>query len=367
MTDFNLAQPLPQLDKCVELLQNAIEQSHFSAAQFVVSDKSGIRADIAVGTTIAKNHSNPYQKPYPVDHSTLFDVASITKPIATAGLIMQAVNAKFLDLSLKLVNFDSIGVPSWLLGSTIADLLSHHTMLKPWIDLSGSHYKYSRFRSAREPFEEILQESEPRTDGATYCYSDLGYILLGFLIEDLYGDTISNIFANKIAIPLGLDEEMMFCPLHKIEQKKIVATCKVGHQFAQGHPDDSNARALLHRAGHAGLFASARAIDAYVRALFDGSFPCSKKIINEFVSYRHIETPYALGWDRPTGDNSLSGANKDDHVIGHLGFTGCSVWYDLDKKRCITLLTNRTHLSNSTDDINELRRKLYRLCWSDAR
>lgn len=366
MTDFHQASPLPQLDQCVVLLRDAIEQSQCSAAQFVVSDPNGIRADIALGTTMALKNKNPFQSSLPIDHSTLFDIASLTKPLATAGLIMQAVDSGLLDLGVKLVNFDSGGIPTWLLGSTIADLLSHRTLLQAWLDLSASKPGMSRFHAGRMPFESAIYHSEPRSDGATYCYSDLGYILLGFLLEDIYGQSLVKLFANNIASALDLQAEMMYCPLHKIEKKKIVATCAIGRQFAQGHPDDSNARVLSHYAGHAGLFASARAVDAYVRALFDGSFPCSDKVVGDFVSYRHSDTPFALGWDRPTGENSLSGAKASDPVIGHLGFTGCSVWFNLESKRCVTLLTNRTHLSDSAAGINALRRKLYRLCWSDV-
>lgn len=366
MTAFHQASPLPQIDQCFDLLNDAIEQSQCSAAQFVVSDEDGIRADIALGMTLALKNKNPFQTPCPIDHATLFDIASLTKPLATAGLIMQAVDAGMIELGVKLVNFDSGGIPTWLLGSTIADLLTHRTLLPAWIDLSASKPGMSRLHAGRMPFESVIYHSEPRSDGATYCYSDLGYIILGFLLEDIYGESLVKLFADNIAAPLDLQEEMMFCPLHRIDKKTIVATCAIGRQFAQGHPDDSNARVLSHYAGHAGLFASARAIDAYVRALFNGTFPCSGELVREFVSYRSSDTPFALGWDRPSGDDSLSGAKVGDPVVGHLGFTGCSVWFNLETKRCITLLTNRTHLSDSAVGINDLRRKLYRLCWSDV-
>ncbi len=356
---------MPQAAECVAMLETGIKRSFFSAAQLLVSDPSGVRIDVALGTTLSPSLQNAYQRAAAVTHETLFDVASLTKPLATAGLTMIAADAGLLSTDQKLLSFGGVLFPPWLLGSTVGDLLSHHTMLAAWEDLSQYvPIAEKRKVSLRAIIEQGLYRAEPRSDGKTHCYSDLGYILLGFLLERLFGDSLPNLFDRRIAEKLGLTRTMTFFPLHKTAMKDIVATCKLNGHYIQGHPDDANARLLTHCAGHAGLFAAARAVDAYMRSLFDGSFPCSRRTIDAFTRYRNSETPYALGWDRPTADDSLSGAPVGAPVIGHLGFTGCSVWFDLEKLRCVTLLTNRTHTCGDRNALNEIRRNVCRLCWN---
>lgn len=347
-----------------DILQKGIAQSIFSAAQLVVSDSNGICVDIAVGQTKSRLEKNGIYVPQTITHESLFDIASLTKPLATAGLVMKAVEAGALSLDQKLVTLDCVKLPSWLLASTIADLLSHRTPLQAWINFYDSMPSIEDHRGARLCIERMIEESSPRKDASAYCYSDLGYLLLGFILESLYGDSLEHLFTEMLAIPLGLQSQMMYCPLHHVEQKRIVATCWRHGCTVQGHPDDANACALTHYAGHAGLFASALAVDAYVRAILNGSFPCDSKIVDAFLSYHHPETPYALGWDRPTSKDSLSARNVGDPVLGHLGFTGCSVWFDTTSKRCVTLLTNRTHTNDDPKSINPLRREVYSLAWN---
>ena len=354
-----------QLSSLQCILESGIENKLFSAAQLVVREADSIIVSIAVGKT-RYNHckNDALSRVCPITPTTLFDVASLTKPLATTSLIMKACDDNILSLSQKLISINGISFPPWLLSYTIQDLLSHQTPLPAWIDFHGSLPRAEDHETATHYFEREITRLNPRSDGTTWCYSDLGFILLGFILEIYYQKQLPELFCKKIASPIGLDKLMMFTPLHHIQRQNIPATCSYAHAYIQGHPDDANARALTHCAGHAGLFASAEAIAAFVQHLLGGSFPCQPQTVQQFLSYKSPLTPFALGWDRPTSDDSLSGRKPGENVIGHLGFTGCSVWVDLDTKRSVTLLTNRTHMNSEPKSIGSLRRELHHICWN---
>lgn len=345
------------------MLLDGIAQGLYSGAQLVVSDACDERVNLAVGKTKNQTKCDAFVPAMPITQQTLFDVASLTKPLVTASLYMIAAENDAVPLNRKLLHFDGVRYPTWLLGYTLSDLLSHHTPLQAWLDMHGTQPRLDDRTQARNHVERMIFESEPRSDSQPWTYSDLGYILLGFQLESMYEQSLQDCFKSKIAVPLGLSTEMMFCPLHSVVQKNIAATCHIGSRAVQGHPDDANARALIHVAGHAGLFASASAIAAFVRSLLGENFPVSMQTRRAFFEYQNPETPFALGWDRPTGEDSLSGRTSGEHVIGHLGFTGCSLWIDLDTKRSVVFLTNRTHVNEDPKSLGKLRRDIHHICW----
>lgn len=352
------------LNRLNDILCQGIEHNLFSAAQLVVSDNHKNLVSLAVGKTRTLKFKNDFNAaPLPVHARTLFDVASLTKPLATASLMMKAVEEKVFNIQQKLVSIDGLAFPPYLLSNTVADLLSHQTDLIAWADFHGKLPRCVDHKIATHHVMRQIAQMPPRDDGKTWCYSDLGYILLGIMLEMAYDIDLGRLFKQKIACPLGLENDMMFVPLEHVNREEIAATCPYEGAYNQGHPDDANARALTHIAGHAGLFANAEAVAAFVRALLSKDFPVIPDMIDAFITYRSPKTPYALGWDRPTSDDSLSGRKKGDHVIGHLGFTGCSVWIDLDTQRSVTLLTNRTHLNQNPQSIAQLRRDIYTICW----
>ena len=344
-------------------LEDAISDKLFSCAQCVVADADRTIASIAVGKTRIEDRRSPIPS-LTITPNTLFDVASLTKPLVTAALAMKAVDDGLIGFGQKLISIPSISFPSWLLGDSIESLLSHQTQLPAWIDFHGSTARRESHEQARDHFISVISRLDPREDDSSWCYSDLGYMLLGFILENAYNQNLDDAFKSRIAAPLGLSDDMMFTPLRYRMQKEIPATCPNGATYIQGHPDDANARALTHIAGHAGLFATANAITAFVQKLLSRSFPVSAETITHCLTYRSPRTPFALGWDRPTSEDSLSSRKPGDPVLGHLGFTGCSVWFDTETGRIITLLTNRTHTCDDPKAISKLRRELYKIAWN---
>ena len=356
---------MSDISRLSELLNTGIENNVFSGAQLWVSDPNGQIVRLCAGTTRKAGSSRAFYQPsLKIDENTLFDVASITKPLSTASLVMKAVDENKLKVEQKLVSISGVQFPTWCLGDTIEQLLSHRTMLPAWFDFHQAMPRIEERRQTVQHFQRVIMQLEPRNDGTSWCYSDLGYMLLGFILEAIYQVSQDELFIQKISRPMGIEHEMCYLPLHHCSQKQIAATCPYANSFIQGHPDDANTRVLAHVAGHAGLFASANTIDHYVRSIIEHQFVCKPETIDRFITYRHPETPFALGWDRPTSADSLSGRKPGDPVIGHLGFTGCSVWIDLESRRIVTFLTNRTHCNEQPSSLGDLRRQIHSICWS---
>ncbi len=349
-----------------DLLKKCIANHLFTGAQLVVQQDANTLVQLAEGST--KNFSTKTACAYcpvvSITHDTLFDVASLTKPLVTTSLVMHAVEHKKLSISQKIVRLLPDNLPYWLLECTIADLLTHSTPLQAWIDLHSTQSEATDHENATKNVIRQIALSEPRTNTNQCCYSDLGFIILGYIIELLYHEPLDVLFRHLIAKPLGLEQSLTYYPLHHVDQKNCAATHFFLENPLQGHPDDDNVRAMNHVAGHAGLFASASAIAAFCAALQNGQFPISKSTISLFVNYIAPHSTYALGWDRPTSTSSLSSRLPGEHVIGHLGYTGCSVWIDLDTQRSVTLLTNRSHVNNEPASIAEARREIHNLAWN---
>lgn len=347
------------------LLSQGISANLFTAAQCVIALPRSKRLSIALGKTRLPRFVSRAQCPVlDVTEHTLFDLASLTKPLATAALIMKAFEESVLQPNQKLISIAQGVFPSWLLSHTIEDLLTHSTPLNAWADFNHPSITPDTHEHAIKHALAYIHTMQPRQNTDECCYSDLGYILLGFILEQLYQTPLNKLFNEKIARPLKLYGKMMYTPLAYVDDKDCVATHPLFPKTAlQGHPDDDNARAFVHVAGHAGLFSSASAVADYADALLNHRFPVSPKIIQYFTTYQAKHSTYALGWDRPTSANSLSGRLPGDPVIGHLGYTGCSLWMDLQTKRHITLLTNRSHTNTNPSSIAELRQEIHKIAW----
>ena len=353
------------MDKVRDILLKGIAEGLYSGAQLVVSEVDQTTLSLAVGTTRLRNTPNDLScSASSVTPHTLFDLASLTKPIATSTLMMLAYDDGIYSPEQKLIAINGMQFPAVVLGKKVGDLLSHQTPLPAVFDLHGAVPRCEDHFSATHYAQLDTLSITPRKDGETWCYSDVGYILLGMMIENAYGASLDKVFSTRITSKLGLQTSLLYNPLHWIPRATIAATSLYCGAYLQGHPDDANARALTHMAGHAGLFGSAEAVAAFVRAMLSGHFPIRRSTVVKFLTYRSPNTPFCLGWDRPTSDDSLSARKQTDNVIGHLGFTGCSVWIDMNTLRSVTLLTNRVHLQDNPKAINDLRREVYRLCWA---
>ena len=309
---------------------------------------------------------------------TIFDLASLTKPVATTTAFMLLVKEKKLridDLITRVIPM--FGVFGKNL-TTFRHLLNHSSGLPAWKGYfeeivrneKGGRLHFVSSRAAKTyVYEQIYREKPLSAPGARCLYSDLGFMILGEAIEVLTGNTLDRFCQDKIFKPLGLRAtgfvdltQLRTRRLHPVEEM-IAPTenCPWRKKILCGEVHDDNAYAMGGVAGHAGLFSSARDMHQFVlrmsECLRGKSDFLPQALVQEFL--KKDETPghgnFALGWDTPSADGSASGRLFSSRSVGHLGFTGCSLWWDLEKNCHVILLTNRVHPSRKNEKIKEFR------------
>lgn len=321
----------------------------------------------------------------PVTPSTVFDVASLTKPVVIGALAADLISKGRLALEQTLGTLLPLGPDKSEL--TIAQLLSHTSGLPAWRPfgewLLREHGEV--FAGTPEAKTEVLQriawaplESLP---GTTCNYSDLGYILLGMAIEVIYNKPIDEVFYERVAAPLGL-KRAFFCRVQAgnmapipVSNAEIAATefCPVRRRVLVGEVHDDNAFLLGGVAGHAGLFCTAADVEAFATAVaraWSGEVigPLVPDVIRTFVTFRGPNNAsFVLAFDTPSGEVSNAGSRHPEQLVGHLGFTGTSFFVDLSSATVVVLLTNRVHPTRLNTRIRHFRPVLHDAVWEALR
>jgi serine-type D-Ala-D-Ala carboxypeptidase len=282
-----------------------------------------------------------------VNPGTVFDIASVTKVAATTAVAMLLFQRGQLDLDAPVGDM----LPGFVIGRPagsaarlvkIRHLLAHSSGLPGYVELFRTHQTP---RALLRACLELPIEAEPGTRAE---YSDPGFILLGKALEVAMGKPLHVFASREIFRPLGLSS-MQFCPSPEM-RNAIPPTEKdtaFRHRWIQGEVQDENASVLGGAAGHAGLFSSAPDLLRFAQEILrgwkgeDGAL-FSRATIEIFAERQQPEgSSRALGWDTPS-ENSSSGKHFSRNSIGHLGYSGCSLWIDLDAAVAVALLTNRT-------------------------
>jgi CubicO group peptidase (beta-lactamase class C family) len=287
---------------------------------------------------------------------TIFDLASLTKVLATTPLYMQLVERGVLGLDDAVTSRLSAWSGSDRASVTIRDLLSHCGGLSAWAPLYREHHGRAAMEAA---ICGMPLEYEPRTRSV---YSDLGFILLGFILEN--GDRLDRRFA-ALAAQMSGDPELTYTPPPSWAGRTAPTEedpWRGRRLIAEVH--DENAAALGGVAAHAGLFGTAAAVGTHARHLLqvlDGRTGIVRPdTLRTFVS-RRTDIPgssRALGWDTALPTSSCSG-RLSARAFGHTGFTGTSLWIDPERGAYVVLLTNRVHPTRDTPGIREVRPRLH--------
>jgi CubicO group peptidase (beta-lactamase class C family) len=317
----------------------------FPGCSIEVGDGNDVRWQWTTGTLTYEPEAAP------VTPETIFDLASLTKVIATTPVAMSLLRSHRLLLTSPVAAY----VPDWRGADrssvTIADLLEHAAGLPAWWDL----YRHGETR--REFAHEISTlplEYRPRSRS---IYTDLGFILLGFVLEEAGGAPLDAQFDAAFEHP-----DLLFTP--PLALRARIAPTSDDRQWRKrlllGEVEDENAWALGGVAGHAGVFGTAHALGSYARLLLKTL--TTETALGEPWLLRHFLTPSrvvrssrALGWDlmRPT---SSCGHRMSASAFGHTGFTGVSLWIDPQRDVYVVLLTNRVHPQRPTDPDDGLAR-----------
>jgi CubicO group peptidase (beta-lactamase class C family) len=243
-------------------------------------------------------------------------------------------------------------------GITPKHLLAHSSGLPGW----RPYYLYTSSDLPRSAFTttKILAEPLEHPPGTASVYSDLGFMLLAFILEHETGHTVESFAKSRIFDPLGLADDLMFNPYG--QERRTALTRK---REPAGLVNDLNARTLGGAAGHAGLFGTASAAGRIAAEILsslkseDGFF--SRAVTRLFC--RKVpggqQSSRALGFDTPSVEGSSCGRLFSSNSLGHTGFTGTSVWIDLVQDLVVVLLTNRVLMGESNFRITAFRPLLH--------
>lgn len=272
------------------------------------------------------------------ERGTVWDSASLTKPLASVSMAMKLheggkllLDAAVADL---LPEFSDGGQREWRKQVTVRMLLEHTSGLpahrKLYLEAAG---REAMLAAARR----VPLEAEP---GSRTEYSDIGFIILGELLERIAGESLDSFCARDIFTPLNLN--LKFCP-DPTEKPSIAPTVIDSvwrRRVIQGEVNDENASAMGGVAGHAGVFGDAFSVARFAACLLRGGEGIFKPETVRLFTTRGTgqRTP---GWDVPTAP-SQSGTRFSPRSFGHLGYTGTSLWCDPERALSVTLLTNRT-------------------------
>jgi CubicO group peptidase (beta-lactamase class C family) len=294
----------------------------------------------------------------PAREDTIFDLASLTKVVATASIVMQQVERGVIDLDDRLARFIAPWRGADRESVTIRDVLAHAAGLTGYLPLYRDH-------SGRAEFEQTITalplEYAPRTAS---LYSDLGFILLAFAIEDTGGAALPARFETLLG-QMGIVERLQFNP--PPQWRRETAPTEVDPwrgRLLVGEVHDENAWALGGASGHAGLFGTAAAVGAFARHLLQvlagrtGAF--ARDTLLTFIT-RRADVPgssRALAWDTMLPTSSC-GTRMSPRAFGHTGFTGTSLWIDPDREIYVVFLTNRVHPTRKNERIRQVRPALH--------
>lgn len=323
----------------------------------------------AVGSAVLEPQAEP------VAESTPFDLASLTKPLCTAVLLLLCRQDGLLDLDEPVGSYlDALRGSRY--GGASLRLLAHHAAGFPaWRPLYLS-------ASSLEQYLERIAATPPAVPPGRTLYSDLGYIALGAVLQEVAGRPLERLFAERIAAPLGLKRTGFPAPPSRFAD---AAATERGNEFERalageegrdhgwpsqilrGMPHDGNARALGGAAGHAGLFGPVAEVAAIARELLrPGALPLTAE------SRRQLLEAAPGGAGRTVGLVAAAQARAARGVLpdgapGHTGFTGTSLWLDPSRGAFHVLLANRVHPTVPERGFDFVRRGFHRLAAALAR
>ena len=289
-----------------------------------------------------------------VEESAVFDLASVTKVVATTAAVMLLYERGELGLEQRVVE----AVPEF----AARDARKNHVTFRMLLAHSSGLPAHEKFYLHCKNHAQLMQavyatklEAEPMSRAV---YSDIGFIVLGEAIERTAGESLDKFCEREIFAPLGM-ASTMFNPPAELKPR-IVPTADdkwFRHRVIQGEVHDDNAYVMGGVAGHAGLFSNAKDVLKFAECMLRSGEPLFKRETVELFARRESQpagTTRALGWDTPS-QPSQSGKYLSTRAYGHLGYTGTSLWIDLEKDLAVVLLTNRTWPDNKNEAIKKWR------------
>jgi len=347
-----------QFARAFQILQQAIEQRAFPGAALAVAQGGRLLALQGLGRFTYEDGAPA------VTADTVFDLASVSKVVATSAMSMLLYDAGQLDLDQPVWNIfpEFAGGEPRRRDITLRLLLAHSSGLPAYERL------FQRARTRDELLRAALETPLKAEPGTRAEYSDIGFIILGEALARIAGETLDRFCQTHVFGPLGM-AHTGYCPpaSWKSAIPPTVDDRDFRHRVVQGEVHDENASVMGGVSGHAGVFAPAADVAAFAQAVLDsrgrqagGLFRRETVLLFTQRQSTPAKNSRALGWDTPS-QPSQSGRYLCRSSFGHLGYTGTSLWIDPERELSITLLTNRTWPDNRNQQIKEVRPR-----WHDA-
>lgn len=336
----------------------------------------GVFSGVSAGVSIYKNKvhyrglfsdgwTRLDQSAAKIQKNTLFDLASLTKPLCTTLCVLHLIALGKLSWDEPCLDHLNMNISKEKQNIQIQHLLNHCSGLpsyRPYFQEFLPEYSYdNRDILVRKILEEPLEYA---TEG-TCLYSDLGFILLGALVENIAGVDIGTLYKKSIINPLNSSSDLSFLSFEKekkVNIELVAATeyCDWRKKQLQGEVHDEHSWLMGGRAGHAGLFGSIEGVMALCEHILEvwkdrathPAFP--NTLLQHALEKKHPKESWCLGFDTPSGVSS-SGKYFSPRSVGHLGFSGTSFWIDPEKDIVIVLLTNRIYPTRNNIKIREYR------------
>lgn len=344
---------LKQLKKLDQIFKTAIADTAFPGAVLLVVKDGKIVHEKAYGNFT-------YDKKSPkMEVNTIFDLASVTKVIATTTAAMICVHRGLINLEDKVSKY----IPKFASHGKdevrIKNLLLHNSGLpsfKPF------HKKYS---TANQVINNIYSTSLEYTTGTKTVYSDLGMITMGKVIEAVSGKSLDKFCNDEIFIPLGMKNTFFNPPKSLVGR---IAPTEIDNYWRmrplQGEVHDEAASLLNGVSGHAGLFSTANDLAVLLQMLlqkgfYQGRQLISKTTVDMFTKQYSDKSNRGLGWGIKTDNSTSAGSLFSTGSYGHTGYTGTSVWTDPLKNIIVVLLTNRVYPTRENNNLSKYRYRIH--------
>ena len=344
------AQPAAWTQAADEAVRDSVAASEVPGAVLVVGQGDQILHRKVLGWRATVPH------PELMTADTIFDIASLTKVVATTPSVLRLWEMGKVDLNAPLGQYLKEFNTAAFQDVTVARLLTHSAGMP---DLPSREAMAKGFPEAARLQAKAGLAVAP---GTTFLYSDTGFILLGELVRRVSGEPLDRFAQRNFYTPLGMRDTAFAPPQSWV--KRIAPTEVVNaHGPLRGTVHDGNARLLHGIAGHAGVFSTATDLSRYVRMLLSGGALGGKRYLKE-ATVRAMFSPHVigestrgLGWDIASPYSRTLGAYFPMGSVGHTGFTGTAIWMDPPSQVYMILLTNRVH-PYGKGDVAELRRRI---------
>jgi len=379
-----------------ELLSKGVDDEVFPGAVLLV----GHRGKVLFFESVGKNCLPEFGEPTSMSKDTVFDIASLTQPVITAMVMARLVDENKFKLEERVSRF----IPSFgVHGKSeikVKNLLDHSSGLPHWLPIfeelvelnTSSRFGIIGSAAAKEHTYNVLHRLNPKNKTAkAQLFSDLGYIILGEVIERATGALLNKAAYKSIFQPLEI-KSTSFIDLSLIRRGTLQAVsdiiaptelCPWRKRMIWGEVHDDNAWAMGGISGHGGCFSTALDLHTIVSHLLSGFYGesefLSKKVVREFLyPWIHSEIDqssfdseiisnaalaehrWRYGWEGVNEDNGMDQAGLSPFAVGHSGFTGCSVWLEPKAGIDIILLSNRIHPSRNNKKIKSFRPEIHK-------